>query len=162
MIFSIGIFSGFCTDSFATDDSAAKRPTSLVLLRRQHRYLDAALACNLSRASVAGIDVAGHAHAGVGGQHPFQAHSRFRRAVGDDHLAGVQAVADADAAAVVEADPGRAAGRVDERIEDGPVADGVGAVRMPSVSRLGLATEPLSRWSRPITIGALTFPSATS
>jgi hypothetical protein len=27
---------------------------------------------------------------------------------------------------------------------------------MPSVSRLGLATEPLSRWSRPMTIGALT------
>ena len=33
---------------------------------------------------------------------------------------------------------------------------------MPSVSRLGEATEPASRWSRPITIGALTAPVRTS
>ena len=32
--------------------------------------------------------------------------------------------------------------------------------RMASVSRLGEATEPASRWSRPITIGALTRPAA--
>ena len=30
-----------------------------------------------------------------------------------------------------------------------------------SVSRLGLATEPLSRWSRPMTMGALSSPEAT-
>ncbi len=34
--------------------------------------------------------------------------------------------------------------------------------RIPSVSRLGEATEPQSRWSRPMTIGALTLPLATS
>ena len=33
---------------------------------------------------------------------------------------------------------------------------------IPSVSRLGLATEPQSRWSRPMTIGALSSPFATS
>jgi len=33
--------------------------------------------------------------------------------------------------------------------------------RIPSVSRSGEATEPASRWSRPITIGALTTPRAT-
>ena len=33
---------------------------------------------------------------------------------------------------------------------------------MASVSRYGEATEPESRWSRPITMGALTLPSATS
>ena len=32
---------------------------------------------------------------------------------------------------------------------------------MASVSRYGEATEPESRWSRPITIGALTSPEAT-
>ena len=32
---------------------------------------------------------------------------------------------------------------------------------MASVSRFGLATEPESRWSRPITIGAFTMPRAT-
>ena len=33
---------------------------------------------------------------------------------------------------------------------------------IPSVSRYGEATEPLSRWSRPITIGAETLPSRTN
>ena len=32
---------------------------------------------------------------------------------------------------------------------------------MASVSRLGLATEPESRWSRPMTMGALSSPLAT-
>jgi hypothetical protein len=72
--------------------------------------------------------VAHDAHAGIDGQHPFQPRGRFRRAVGDDDLAGVEAVADAHAAAVVVADPGRAADGVDQRVEDGPVGDGVGAV----------------------------------
>ena len=34
--------------------------------------------------------------------------------------------------------------------------------RMASVSRLGEATEPASRWSRPMTMGALTAPLRTS
>ena len=33
---------------------------------------------------------------------------------------------------------------------------------IPSVSRLGDATEPVSRWSRPMTIGARTLPCFTS
>ncbi len=33
---------------------------------------------------------------------------------------------------------------------------------MDSVSRFGDATEPESRWSRPMTIGALTLPVRTS
>jgi hypothetical protein len=33
---------------------------------------------------------------------------------------------------------------------------------MASVSRYGLATDPESRWSRPMTIGAWTSPAATS
>ena len=34
--------------------------------------------------------------------------------------------------------------------------------RIASVSRFGEATEPESRWSRPMTIGALTLPVRTS
>ena len=34
--------------------------------------------------------------------------------------------------------------------------------RIASVSRYGEATEPASRWSRPITTGAVTSPRATS
>ncbi len=56
-------------------------------------------------------------------------------AVGDDDHAGVDRVADPDAAAVVDADPGRARGDVQQRVQDRPVGDRVGAV----AHRLGLA-----------------------
>ena len=52
----------------------------------------------------------------------------------DDH-AGVDRVADPDAAAVMDADPRRARRRIEERVEDRPVGDRVGAVP----HRLGLA-----------------------
>ena len=62
------------------------------------------------------------------------ARTRSRRAVGvrcpvgDDHHARVDRVADPDAAAVVDADPGRACRRVEKRVEDRPVGDRVRAV----------------------------------
>ena len=50
------------------------------------------------------------------------------RAVGDDHHAGVQRVADADAAAMVHRHPGGAARRIEQRIQDRPVGNRVAAV----------------------------------
>ena len=58
-----------------------------------------------------------------------------RRSVGHDDHAGVDRVADADAAPVVHAHPVRAGRRVDQRVEDRPVGDRVGTVE----HRLGLA-----------------------
>src|SRR4051812_34126290 len=84
---------------------------------------------------VACISVANYAHAGVGGEHAFQAGGRFRRAVGHDHLSRVLAVADTHAAAVVHGHPGSAAHGVDEGVQDGPVGDGIAAV----LHALGLA-----------------------
>ena len=55
--------------------------------------------------------------------------------VGDDDHARVDRVADPDAAAVMDADPGRAGGDVQQRVQDRPVGDRVGAV----LHRLGLA-----------------------
>ena len=76
---------------------------------------------------------------------------------------GVDRVADADAAAVMERDPAGAAGGVEQGVEQRPVGDGVAMPSfIASVSRLGEATEPVSRWSRPMTIGAFTFPFFTS
>ena len=57
------------------------------------------------------------------------------RAVGEHDHAGVDRVADPDAAAVVDADPGRARRDVDERVQDRPVRDRV----RPVAHRLGLA-----------------------
>ena len=50
------------------------------------------------------------------------------RAVADDHHAGVLGVAHADAAAVMDRHPGRAAGGVEQRIEQRPVRDRIRAV----------------------------------
>src|SRR5690606_40466391 len=56
-------------------------------------------------------------------------------AVGDDHHARVLRIAHADAAAVVERHPGRAARGVEERVEEGPVAHSIAAI----AHRFGLA-----------------------
>lgn len=68
------------------------------------------------------------AGAGVVPQHAGDALVGFGGAVADDHDAAVLAEAHADAAAVVEADPGGAAGDVEHRVEQRPIADGVAAV----------------------------------
>ena len=57
------------------------------------------------------------------------------RAVADDHHAGVLRVAHADAAAVVERHPGRAAGGVEQRVEQRPVGDRVASRRASLRSR---------------------------
>ena len=71
---------------------------------------------------------------GIGREHALEPLRSRVGAVGDDDHARVDRVADADAAAVVDADPRRARGDVDERVEDRPVRDRVGAV----AHRLGL------------------------
>ncbi len=84
---------------------------------------------------VAGVDVADHAHARVVGQHPRELLRGQFGAVGDGDLAGVDGAAHPDPAAVVNRHPRRARRRVDQRVEQRPVGDRVGAVE----HRLGLA-----------------------
>ena len=61
-------------------------------------------------------------------QDPLEPPRRVVGPVGHNDHAGVLAVAHADPAAVMERDPGRARGRVEEGIEQRPVADRVAAV----------------------------------
>ena len=68
-------------------------------------------------------------------EHAFEALRGVVRSVGDDDHPGVDRVADPDTAAVMDADPRRARGSVEERVEDRPVGDRVRAV----AHRLGLA-----------------------
>src|SRR3954463_9522616 len=58
-----------------------------------------------------------------------------RRPVRDDHHACVLGIADADAAAVMERHPGRPAGAIEQRVEQGPVGYRI----RPVLHRLGLA-----------------------
>ena len=128
----------------------------------QHGDDDAVLLRGGNGFGVTGIRMADNTHTGVGGEHALQAVCGFGRAVGNDHLPGVLAVANAHSAAVMEADPGGAVDRVDQALRIGQSLTASVPSSMPSVSRLGDATEPESRWSRPMTMGALTMPLATS
>ena len=65
----------------------------------------APLVGHLERALVAGVGVADHARAGVAGEHPVELLGGELGAVGDADHPGVDRAADADAAAVVDADP---------------------------------------------------------
>ena len=77
---------------------------------------------------IPGVGVARHPQAGVGGENTLQAARRLGCAIGHDHLPGMDAIANAYAAAVVNAHPGGPAHRVDEGVEQRPVGNGVGAV----------------------------------
>ena len=93
-----------------------------------HRQPHAALFGHGHCLGVAGIGMTCHADPGIGGEHPLQPRVRIGGAVGDDDHAGVQRLADADAAAVMHRHPRRATRRVEQRIQDRPVGDGVAAV----------------------------------
>src|SRR5262245_27076843 len=93
-----------------------------------HRQLDAGPLRGRARIVISGVRVPRDADTGVVGEHALEADPHLRRSVGDDDLARVQRVADADAAAVMERDPRRAARAVEHRVEDRPVRDRIGAV----------------------------------
>src|ERR1051325_4090813 len=94
----------------------------------EHGNLQALVARGLFGLFVAGVDVARDAEAGVVREYAVESLRGLRRAVGDGDLARVERVAYAHSAAVVEGDPRGAARCVEQRVQDGPVGDGVRAV----------------------------------
>ncbi len=82
-----------------------------------------------------------HPGARVVAQHPADAAGRIVAAITDDHHTGVLGEAHADPATVVQGDPGRPAGCVEQGVEQRPVGDGVGAVH----HGLGLAVRARHR-----------------
>ena len=100
-----------------------------------HREPDAALPGHLERPLVAGVGVAQDARARVGRQDALQLVRREVGAVRHDDHAGMLGVADPDAAAVVDAHPGRPGGGVDQGVEERPVRDRI----RPVAHRLRLA-----------------------
>ena len=66
---------------------------------------------------VAGIGMAHNASGWVVEEHAFDSRVGFVSAVAADHDTGMLRVAHADAATVMEADPSRAAGRVEQSIQ---------------------------------------------
>ena len=139
--------------SAVADWAARRRAHDLGAMGR----VDAHLGGSGDGLGVAGVGVAHDARAGVGGEHAAHALGHHVGAVGHHDHAGVQALAYAHAAAVVEAHPARRRPWVQQGVEDGPVGDRVGAVAHgSSVAGYGEAREPESRWSRPMAMGAPT------
>src|SRR5216683_2424351 len=91
--------------------------------------MDAALAGDLDRALIPGVGVPHDSGAGVVGEHPFELACRLVGAVRNHHHPRMDRSPDAHPAAMVHAHPRRAAGGVEERVEDGPIGDGVRAVQ---------------------------------
>src|SRR5438067_2201859 len=83
--------------------SGARSAASRLAIKdsREVRRARAVCAREVDRFGVAGVDVAQHAHPGIGGEDALESALRLVGAVGDHHHAGVLRVADADAAAVV-------------------------------------------------------------
>ena len=106
-----------------------------VTRRGDARDLQPACLCGIERLGITRVDVPQHAHARVGREHPLEPLRLRVGAVGEDDHARMDRVADPDAAAVMDAHPRRSRRHVDERVEDRPVGDRVGAV----AHRLGLA-----------------------
>ena len=75
------------------------------------------------------------ARARIVDEHPFDLLRRERGAVGDDDLAGVDGAPDANAATVMNRDPGCTGCGVEQCVEQRPVSDRVGTVG----HRFGLA-----------------------
>src|SRR5205823_996422 len=74
---------------------------------------------------VASVNVSHDAGTRVVGEHAGEAFGGSWSAIGDDDLAGMDRVADADAAAMVEGDPSSAGGCVEQGVEQWPVGNGI-------------------------------------
>ena len=77
---------------------------------------------------IACVGVSHHAARGIVPQHALDAARGGFGAVANDDHAGVLRIAHADAAAVMQRNPGAARGAVEQRVEQRPIGDGVGAV----------------------------------
>src|SRR5919108_1554756 len=72
----------------------------------RRRWLQPVRTRGFERLVVAGVGMAQHTCPRIGGQDTLEALGHLVRAVGDDDHAGVDRIADADAATVVDAHPG--------------------------------------------------------
>src|ERR1700751_4004775 len=109
--------------------------------RSEKRQVQSVLACALDGTLVAGIGMPHHPARGIVPEDTLDAARGCRRSVADDDEARVLRVTHADATAVMDRYPGGAACRVEERVQQWPVGDRIGAI----AHGLGLAVGTCDR-----------------
>src|SRR5260370_28729833 len=102
--------------------------TASVAHARLHRNVDLSRGGEFDRARITCVGVTKDAHAGIAGEDALEAAFGIFGAVGDDDHPGVLRETDADAAAVVNRNPRRAGGSVDNRVEQRPLGDAFAAL----------------------------------
>src|SRR5262249_49782517 len=100
----------------------------LCALLRIHRNLHARFFCECGCFGIPGIHVTGNPDARVVGEDTLDARSHLGRAVSHGHLAGVQGIADAYTASIVNRNPARSAGGIEQGIEQRPIGHGIRTV----------------------------------
>src|SRR6202035_1642475 len=98
---------------------------SLMPHRRLHRHFHGGFLGKFFCFAVSRVGVPNDSHARVSRQHALDAFGHLIGSVSNCDLAGVKRIADADPTAVMDRDPGRASGGVQQGIEQGPVGDRV-------------------------------------
>src|SRR5829696_6615219 len=93
-----------------------------------HGQIDAPLLCRFDGQIVPGIGMAHHSRTRIGSKDPAEPPVGYARPVSHSHHPGMNGIADADTTAVVKRDPARATGGVQQRIQQGPIGDRVGAI----------------------------------
>src|SRR5437763_1211397 len=72
--------------------------------------------------------MAGDSNAGIIRENTIDPFSHGIGSVGDDNLAGVQGISDADAAAMMKRNPTGPRSRIEKRVQNWPVGNGIAAV----------------------------------
>ena len=80
------------------------------------------------RTRITGVGVTKDTHSRIASEHALEAALRIFAAIGNSDHTGVLRKTDANAAAVVDRNPGCASGGVDQRVEQRPIGDRVAAI----------------------------------
>src|SRR5437588_10949307 len=93
----------------------------------RHRHADAVLTGYIFGVFVSSVGMANNADAGIGCEHSFETARAGRAAFRDGDHPCVLCIPNAHTTTVVNGHPGCACGRVEKRVEQRPVRDGIGA-----------------------------------
>src|SRR5438094_5758021 len=94
----------------------------------EHRHLYAVCLGDFSRRCIPGVSMSHDPYPRISSQYPFELSRSIRRPIGNQTHPGVNTIPHSHAAPLMHADPSRAGGSVQKRVEDRPVSNGITTV----------------------------------